>query len=255
MYALLIDLFLLLQKNYTDDCVFNEMIESHNYNTYSSVKYSNNRSTMYFALNKKGVSRRVRVKARTPLGKLSTYTRVLTTFVPPSLVSKLASKLMAPLNHGLRHHHLCPPVPPHKIIETTDVERCRKRKKRRKKRRCREGEEESEDCHKVKTPEEAAPPPAKKRAHLRGRKCEEGEDKGKCQKKLHRKRKSRQENKRLLRHLHHNIRPSNQRSEEEEEEDVDDGEAVTMTTLADEDYALNTSPYTTDVLLLDTNDK
>lgn len=47
-----------IQREFSDDCVFNEMIEQHHYNTYSSTKYSNHRRTVYLALNKRGTPRR-----------------------------------------------------------------------------------------------------------------------------------------------------------------------------------------------------
>lgn len=241
-------------REFAEDCVFNEMIEQHHYNTYSSAKYSNNRRTVYLALNKRGVPRRVQVKAKSSLGKLSTYTRVLPQPVPLERVEQLAKKMMQFYpgdHHTLRHHQLCPPLPPQHVLETGDNERCRRRRKRRKRRRCREGEEENEECHKVKSDDETG----RKRVALR-KKCDEGDGKEKCQqKKLHmigRKRKSRHEMKKLLRHLHH-IRPRvgtiNQRTEEDFTEEVD---AVTMTT--DEDYLSTTTSYSTDSLLLDTND-
>jgi hypothetical protein len=66
-----------LQKEYTEECVFNENIEAHHYNSYSSAKYSNRRRTLYLGVNKKGVPRRVQIRGGN-LGKLSMYTRVLT---------------------------------------------------------------------------------------------------------------------------------------------------------------------------------
>uniref|UniRef100_A0A1B6L5E3 Fibroblast growth factor n=1 Tax=Graphocephala atropunctata TaxID=36148 RepID=A0A1B6L5E3_9HEMI len=233
-------------REFAEDCVFNEMIEQHHYNTYSSTKYSNHRRILYLALNRKGVPRRVQIKAKSPLGKLSTYTRVLTQPVSAEEVEQLARRLLQQhpgTQHHLRHHQLCPPaskVP----LETADVERCRKRKKRRKRRRCREGEEDNEECHKVK--EEG-----KRRIIVVRKRCEEkeGEDKAKCQhKKLHmigRKRKSRHEMKRLLRHLE---TPRSQRSEEDEEEEEEQEDEHDETTMEDDDL-------TTSDPLLDSNDK
>ena len=67
----------MFQKEYTEECVFNENIEAHHYNSYSSAKYSNRRRTLYLGVNKKGVPRRVQIRGGN-LGKLSLYTRVLT---------------------------------------------------------------------------------------------------------------------------------------------------------------------------------
>lgn len=61
------------------------------------------------------------VKARQQLGKLSSYTRVLTRSVTPE-------------QHQLRHHHLCPPSTAHHP-QPTDPPRCRKKKKKKKKKR------------------------------------------------------------------------------------------------------------------------
>lgn len=81
---------------------------------------------------------RVQIKASAPLGKLSTYTRVLTQPVAADEVEALAKRLLQQhpgSQHHLRHHQLCPPAPRVAPPESADVERCRKRKKRRKRRR------------------------------------------------------------------------------------------------------------------------
>lgn len=110
----------LLQKDFEDECVFNEMIEQNHYNTYSSVKYTNDRRTLYLALNKRGTPRKVQIKADAPLGKLSTYTRVLTQPVPAERVERLlanrqSAEWPASIPHAHRHQHACPPHvgPPH----------------------------------------------------------------------------------------------------------------------------------------------
>ncbi|XP_050314300.1 fibroblast growth factor 3 isoform X2 [Anthonomus grandis grandis] len=107
--------------NFGEECIFNETIEATNYNKYSSSKYSNERRTFYLALNRRGQSRKVMIKARQQLGKLSSYTRVLTRSVTPE-------------QHQLRHHHQCPPSTTHhsKVPEHL---KCRKKKKKKKKRR------------------------------------------------------------------------------------------------------------------------
>ncbi|XP_066155511.1 fibroblast growth factor 3-like [Euwallacea fornicatus] len=104
-----------------DECIFNETIEATNYNKYSSSKYSNERRTFYLALNRRGQPRKVMVKARQQLGKLSSYTRVLTRSVTPE-------------EHQLRHHHQCPPSNGYHP-QLTDPPRCRKKKKKKKKKR------------------------------------------------------------------------------------------------------------------------
>ncbi|CAI6360234.1 unnamed protein product [Macrosiphum euphorbiae] len=110
-------------KDFEDECVFNEMIEQNHYNTYSSVKYTNDRRTLYLALNKRGTPRKVQIKADAPLGKLSTYTRVLTQPVPAERVERLlanrrplqSAEWPASIPHAHRHQHACPPHmgPPH----------------------------------------------------------------------------------------------------------------------------------------------
>ncbi|XP_063241127.1 fibroblast growth factor 9-like [Bacillus rossius redtenbacheri] len=130
---------------FTADCVFNEMIEQHHYNTYSSARYSNQRRTLYLALNRRGQPRKVQVRRGATLGKLSAYTRVLTQPVPAPRVQQLEAALLRG-RHPARHHQPCPPppAPPH---DARDQTRCRRRKKRKKKRRwCRAGEAAGEQC-------------------------------------------------------------------------------------------------------------
>ncbi|EFA11551.1 branchless [Tribolium castaneum] len=132
-------------REFGDECIFNETIEQHHYNTYSSSKYSNERRTLYLALNRRGQPRKVQLRARQQLGRLSSYTRVLTRTVAPERAEEL---------HPVRHHgHLCatpspldgghPPAP-------SDPPRCRKRRKRKKKKRkCPpDAEPDTELCHK-----------------------------------------------------------------------------------------------------------
>lgn len=192
------------QREFTDDCIFNEMIESHHFNTYSSAKYSSDKRTLYLALNKKGMPRKVQTKAKASLGKLETYTNVLTKSVPSERVEALAMKILKARlilgkiltdtneetigNHHLLRHHgyhqLCSNVPFTKIDDKSKF-RCRKKEKRKKKRKCKENEEESDECQQI----------LKKKANFTGKKkCEEGEEEEECQKRLHmirKKRKSR----------------------------------------------------------------
>ncbi|KAK4872088.1 hypothetical protein RN001_016212 [Aquatica leii] len=135
-------------REFGDECIFNEMIEQHHYNTYSSTKYSNDRRTLYLALNRKGQPRKVMLRANQQLGRLSSYTRVLTRAVSAESAAEL---------HPLRHHsHSCtasspiPNTPSSSHADPpTDSPRCRKKKKRKKKKRkCLEGELESELCQK-----------------------------------------------------------------------------------------------------------
>lgn len=144
----------MLQQEYTEDCIFNETIEQHNYNTYSSVRWSTNQKTLYLGLNRYGEPRRVQAKGHN-LGRLSAYSRVLTIVVPPDRVETLHRRMFA-THHNVRHRHnshhqhkqqnLCPRIlQPEK--DNVDKYRCRKRKKRRKrKRKCREDENPGPQC-------------------------------------------------------------------------------------------------------------
>ncbi|XP_043484128.1 uncharacterized protein LOC122512401 isoform X2 [Leptopilina heterotoma] len=139
---------------YTEDCIFNETIEQHNYNTYSSVRWSTNQKTLYLGLNRYGEPRRVQAKGHN-LGRLSAYSRVLTMVVSPDRVETLHRRMFA-THHNVRHRHnahhqhkqqnLCPRIlQPEK--DNVDNYRCRKRKKRRKrKRKCREDESPGPQC-------------------------------------------------------------------------------------------------------------
>lgn len=111
------------QREFNDECVFNEMMELNHYNTYSSTKYSNQRRTQYIAINNKGLPRRVLIKAKTPLGKLSAYTRILTQSVMPS--------------SGVNQRkHVCPPPPQSQSGNENESPRCKRKKKKKKRRRC-----------------------------------------------------------------------------------------------------------------------
>lgn len=165
------------------------MIEAHHFNTYSSVKYSNEKRTLYLGLTKKGASRKVQTRANAPLGKLAAFTNVLTKHVPKARVEELALRMLKgryfplrqPVHPMLRHHghhQLCAYLP---FIEPLDTTRLRcHRQKKKKKRKC--SEDDPEDCEVPRlTPAE------KKR-------CEDGEEEEECQRRLHmirKKRKSR----------------------------------------------------------------
>ncbi|KAJ8943423.1 hypothetical protein NQ318_020674 [Aromia moschata] len=127
-------------REFGDECVFNETIEQTNYNTYASSKYSNEKRTFYLALNRRGQPRKVMVRAHNLLGKLSSYTRVLTRTVAPELQL-----------HPMRHHgHACPSAVSHQSQKAhPDPSRCRKKKKRKKrKRKCADDESDPELCQK-----------------------------------------------------------------------------------------------------------
>ncbi|XP_060823665.1 uncharacterized protein LOC132911211 isoform X3 [Bombus pascuorum] len=145
-------------REYTDDCVFNETLEQHNYNTYSSAKWSTAKKTLYLGLNRRGQPRRVQAKGHN-LGRLSAYARVLTQVAPSDRVEALQRRLLG-AQHNVRHRHnshrgdliqqsLCPTLPVQEK-DGRDKFRCRKRKKRKKrKRRCRPGEMPGPQCQMV----------------------------------------------------------------------------------------------------------
>jgi len=203
--------FLLLQRNSSGDCVFNETFDA-SYITYSSSKYSNERRTLYIALNKRGQSRKLQVQKKATLGKLYDYAKVIIKSVDnerakdleerilrmresPQTGSRFVSGNPSMAQHPLRHHgyhHLCPHIQPTSLqlnnaqdVGVDDVGRdklrCRRRKKRKKKkRRCREGEQEGEQCQ--------------NRDVQRKKKCQHGEGEEECEKRLeaaNRRRKSR----------------------------------------------------------------
>lgn len=92
------------QKDFTDDCVFNEQMEQHHYNTYSSTQHSNSRRTLYLALNKTGQPRKIQIPVNRTLGKLATYTKALTQTVAHDRVERLISRLFGAnhVRHGLK---------------------------------------------------------------------------------------------------------------------------------------------------------
>lgn len=150
-------------KEYNDDCVFNETITQSNYNTYSSRKYSNKKRTFYLALNRRGQSRKLVIRAHHQAGKLSSYIRVLTRNVSPEMLP------------SMRHHnHACTSaVPGQTQKHRPGLQRCPKRRKRKKKKRkCTGDDTDTESCQK------------KQKGHKRQAnvsKCDEDEDSELCQ--------------------------------------------------------------------------
>ncbi|XP_031773582.1 uncharacterized protein LOC105735822, partial [Apis florea] len=156
-------------REYTDDCVFNETLEQHNYNTYSSAKWSTAKKTLYLGLNRHGQPRRVQAKGHN-LGRLSAYARVLTQVAPLDRVETLQRRMLG-AQHNVRHRHnthrgdliqqsLCPALPAQEK-DGRDKFRCRKRKKRKKrKRRCRPGEKPGPQCQTAEGKLLVPPPPS-----------------------------------------------------------------------------------------------
>ncbi|XP_059218395.1 putative uncharacterized protein DDB_G0286901 isoform X2 [Stomoxys calcitrans] len=105
-------------KDFTDDCVFNENMEQHNYNTYSSTYNSNARRKYYLALNRHGEPRKLQIPPTRSLGKLATYTNAITESVPQERVEQLIAKNFGAnrIKHGIRQ--LCDTGKP--LIELID---------------------------------------------------------------------------------------------------------------------------------------
>lgn len=152
----------MFQRETTEECVFNETIEKHNYNTYSSVRWSTPNKTLYLGLNKYGEPKKIKAKGHN-LGRLSGNAQVLTQGVKSEHVEALQARMMG-AKHGVRHRHqnrnrhrqqsgdaasLCPTLPPQEK-DGRDRFRCHKRKKRKKrKRRCNSGELPGPQCRAV----------------------------------------------------------------------------------------------------------
>ncbi|CAH1388740.1 unnamed protein product [Nezara viridula] len=120
---LMLQLLCLYNKEYSEECVFNENIEENHYNSYSSAKYSNARRTLYLGLNKRGQGRMVMTRGGA-LGKQSAYARVLT----------------QPVQWQAKNTTHCAPAV--KVVHTGPP-RCKlrmRRPRRRKRKRCREEE-------------------------------------------------------------------------------------------------------------------
>lgn len=133
----------MFQKEYIEDCLFNETIEQHNYNTYSSVRWSTTKKTLYLGLNRHGVPRRVQAKGHN-LGRLSAYARVLTQLAPMDRVEALQKRMSS--QHNIRHQfngrhqyynfqqlqqYVCPIIV-QQVQNVRDRLRCRKKKNKKK---------------------------------------------------------------------------------------------------------------------------
>lgn len=139
-------------------------MQTNHFNTYSSATYSDDKRTLYLALDKHGLPRKVQTKPGARLGNLSKNTYALSMVVPQTRIDSVkTANNCEETNHQLRHHHA-----QHKC-----------RPKKRKKKRKDEGDDFNQN---------------KKKPNLGKKKCEEGEEKEECQKRLQmvrRKRKSR----------------------------------------------------------------
>lgn len=144
------------QAEFTDDCIFNESMEQHHYNTYSSTYHSNEKRTLYLGLNRHGQPRKIQLPTTRQLGKLSTYTKSLTQTVAPERVDKLIARLFGAnhVRHGLKQ--LCDTG---KVLQEiiakglNEKPKCnssaKANKKKKKKRKCRDDEPEGDHCIKA----------------------------------------------------------------------------------------------------------
>lgn len=92
------------QREFTNDCIFNERLED-NYNYYTSTHHSTALRTYYVALNRLGVSRKTYLPSNKPLGKLSTYTKAFTFIVPEHRSEYVIGKRFGfnHVKHGIKH--------------------------------------------------------------------------------------------------------------------------------------------------------
>lgn len=92
-----------MQKELTDDCIFNETMQE-NYNIYSSTSHSTAQKIFYLALNKVGQPRKMHLPAGKDLGKLATYAKALTFTVPEKTSEALIGRTFGinHVKHGLK---------------------------------------------------------------------------------------------------------------------------------------------------------
>uniref|UniRef100_A0A1B0C9E0 Fibroblast growth factor n=1 Tax=Lutzomyia longipalpis TaxID=7200 RepID=A0A1B0C9E0_LUTLO len=91
-------------RKFTDDCVFNETMEEHHFNAYSSTYNSNAQRVLYLAINRHGQPRKMWIPPTRTLGNLTKYTNSLTHLVDPKRVEELVSRIFGPnhVRHGLK---------------------------------------------------------------------------------------------------------------------------------------------------------
>lgn len=209
-----------MQHTFGDECVFHELIDEHYYNTYSSVKFSTEKHTLYIGVTKRGASRAVRVDSGTPLGKRSEFTKVLPQTLNNSVVEHLTNKLLAlhpdPEHHMKRHHQVCPPPYHMKITESL---KCKRKRKKKKKKKCLENEEENEECQTIKSED--------RKKQTKKKKCDDTDTGAECQPKKGKKRKAHGNKKKSSKS------PKKDSAERNAEADEDD----TMTTTIPDDDA------------------
>lgn len=96
-------LFPAVQKDFTNDCVFNETMQE-NFNIYVSTYHSTAQRTYYLAMSKMGEPRRTHLPAGKELGKLAAYAKSLTSTVSETESNALLARLFGAnhIRHGLK---------------------------------------------------------------------------------------------------------------------------------------------------------
>lgn len=92
------------QREFTNDCIFNERLEN-NYNYYTSTHHSTALRTYYLALNRLGAPRKTHLPSNKPLGKLSTYAKAFTLAVPEPRSEAIIGQRFGfnHIKHGIKH--------------------------------------------------------------------------------------------------------------------------------------------------------
>lgn len=144
-------------------------MEQHHFNTYSSSYHSNERRTLYLALNRHGQPRKIQIPSTRSLGKLATYTKSLTQTVENDRIEKLITRVYGAnyKRHGLKQ--LCELGK--SLSDLPNIIKVKAKcpsasninsnnsninpnpnilnKKKKKKRKCKEGEIESGACRQI----------------------------------------------------------------------------------------------------------
>lgn len=120
-----------------DECIFNEMLESNHFVSYTSVKYSNENHTFYVALSKAGKPHRVRRPTGAGVGDKVDYVSAFPIEVESQRMEQLEQRkrdlYTNHQHHHLRHRQLCPP--PHHT-KVADSLRCQCKRPKKKSKSC-----------------------------------------------------------------------------------------------------------------------
>lgn len=93
-----------LQKEFTNDCVFNERMQA-GYNYYTSTHHSTAAKSFYIALNRMGGPRKTHIPTNKAFGSLFTYIKSVTLTVPEQRSDALIANVFGAnhVKHGLKH--------------------------------------------------------------------------------------------------------------------------------------------------------